>query len=385
MKRYRGSTRFVEHRLNVKNVSLKSALVAPTAFCLVGILVLSGISALNGLQRYRTLQEAERITPLLHSAIVMAAWAAPGEGVASAVFSATGSEEARRNLEPARAAFDEAFSALRSSAAAVPLSDRDAAADVAFLLDRLGSISQLRPRVDARQVTAKDIVDVLQPTAPRAFDLIQRVGLMTGDADISHAIEGLHALLQFTDGTQRVGLMTGDADISHAIEGLHALLQFTDGTHIEDGALLQGLSKGGLSDTDRTSLTDGQAIQQLFAPTVVAAAPADISQTFRDFTNGAVSEAVGRLRDGVERLAAKGSFTSDSTPPEALLQKRGAVLADLIGRYERDVAKLIHDGNARAWSSLLICILFSRGNYPRGLRSASSEGVRRGATRTCCR
>ena len=307
-------------------ISLRVRLVAPTVICLAGIVALATGAAVDRVDRYRVLQEIQRMAPLLRSASVIGATAGYDEGAASVGLGVADTPENRQRLVRSRAALDDAIATLKANVASIAIDDAAAAQDIAFILDRYAGLPAFRARVDARQLSATDVVAFLQPVAPRAFDFIQRSATRSKDAAIGHAINGLYALLQFADGT-----------------------------HMENCAAFPAASGAKVSEGDRDTSIAGVQTQDLFAAEVLSTAPPDVARDFDASLKGPAAATIQRARAMI--VASAGG----QAPPEgaawiAALLQRSETLAGLISRYERQLSDSIGAAAAAAWASLLVSL-----------------------------
>jgi len=308
------------------SLSLRKLLFLSLVPCLLGLVAVGFVLSKRSFDRYAHLAQIERSETLLFSVVQLTASTSPAEGTLSIRFSATGDEKTRAALVAARAANDQALADFRAAAAAVPLDDEVAGKDIDFILKRFEGIGSLRAAVDARQATPGDVTGYLQPTSPRAFDLVKRVGLSANDSEIARLTDGFHALLQFTEGAKMEG----------AIAALALDLRQLPVTQAEYFFL-------------------GMRLQEVFFPAIVAQAPPTIVERLSKYTEGSDGVTVGVVRKAVMALA-RGEPLPDAAETRTwpgVLEERDTVFLDLIGQYRSEMARETEGLSRTAYLSLL--------------------------------
>ncbi|MDR3437126.1 nitrate- and nitrite sensing domain-containing protein [Telmatospirillum sp.] len=263
---------------------------------------------------------------LLFSAVQLTASTSPAEGTASIRFSASGDEKIHQTLLAARRTQDQALTAFRAAAAAVVIDDETARADIDFITSRFEAIGTLRAAVDARRATTGDVIGYLQPTSPRAFDLVKRVGFYANDSDVAQLADGLYALLQFVEGAK-----------------------------MEDGAATQAIVFRKFPLAEAEIFFVGRHLQEVFAPAIIAAAPPAIAARFSASINGPTSTILSAIRSGVGAFAGGEALAGASETQAWLptLAQRDDVFLELLQQYQSEMSKMTEALIASAYFSLL--------------------------------
>ncbi|MGE4528093.1 MAG: methyl-accepting chemotaxis protein [Rhodospirillaceae bacterium] len=294
--------------------------------CLVGLLVLGAVLSKQSFERYGRLSRVESLETLIFAAAHLTLETSPAEGTRSIRFSVTGDPKLRQELVAARATHDQALAAFRAAAAAAGIGDETARSDIDFIIKRFTEMGPLRAAVDARKVSAPDVLGYLQPTSPRAFDLVKRVGLLAGHTEVARLIDGFHALLQFAEGAKH-----------------------------ENGAGVQALMVRQLPARDAEIYFNGIRLQEVFAPVVVAAAPAAAAARLRSRIGGSESAALEPIREALRGLAEGRTLPDASMTGDwmHLLEQRDEVFLEAIRDYRKAMTTEIRRLVEEAYFSLL--------------------------------
>ncbi|WP_114395913.1 methyl-accepting chemotaxis protein [Oleisolibacter albus] len=305
--------------------SLRTILLSATVPCLVFMVVMAGIVSIRTVGEYHKLSRLRELGALMAASAQLAGVSLPGEGTTSVGYAATGDAAVRSALSRARQEVDATGARFKAAAQAADLPDAEARDDIAFVVQRLDGMPGLRARVDQRQVEVGDVIGHMQPTSPRLFDLIQRIGIV---ADTS--------------------------EIGNLASGFHALLQYVDGTHVEETALAQALGSGRLSPAESDVFLMGLHLQDAFQPGVTVYAPPAISDALRTFLSGPAAARIGEMRGFVRGLAT-GTATGPVQPVwQEALRQRGEALTGMIGLYERLLTQTVEARVSAARQQMLL-------------------------------
>ncbi len=307
--------------------SLKKLLLVSMLPCVVGLAIIGTLSAKRSLDDYNKLASTKVLGSLINVTATFAGIDLPTEGVTSTRYEATGDPDVLRTLQDARRKFDQSLALFREASSHAGLSDADAIADVDFILRRVGDLENFRGSVDARRLTSADIVGTLQPTAPRAFDLIKRIGLQADNPKISKMVDGFYSLLQFIDGV-----------------------------HIEDSIAPQALAQGKLAAAESEGFFVGLRTQDLFGPSILATSPKPIADALSAFSNGPAGQRLQALR-GIVRADIVGGgapVTTELSVWNDLSRQRLETLIPLIGQYQGELSNTLDRLVNEAWFSFLL-------------------------------
>ncbi|PKU26120.1 methyl-accepting chemotaxis protein [Telmatospirillum siberiense] len=310
----------------MRHLDLRKLLLLSLVPCLVGLIAIGFILSKRAFDHYETLSQTKSLENLLFSAVQLTAETSPAEGTASIRFSVSGDEKSRQAMLAARLTQDQALSAFRAAAAVVALDDDVARADIDFIIKRFGEIGALRATVDARRATTGDVIGYLQPTSPRAFDLVKRVGLYANDSDVARLTDGLYALLQFVEGAK-----------------------------MEDGAATQALVFRKFPLAEAEIFFVGKHLQEVFAPAILATAPPVIGARFSASNSGQANTVLSAIRRGISAFAGGEPLPEASETQVWLttLAQRDEVFLELLRQYQSEMSKETEALIASAYLSLL--------------------------------
>ncbi len=308
-------------------LSLKKLLIISMLPCIMGLAILGALSAKRSLDDYNKLASTKILGSLINVTATLTGVDIPTEGVTSIQYTATGDPNVLRRLPDARRKVDQSLALFREASSHAGLSDAGAVADVDFILRRMDERESFRSSVDARRLTMVDILGVLQPCAPRAFDLIKRIGLQAGNAEISKMVDGFYSLLQFIDGV-----------------------------HIEDGAIIKALPEGKLSAADSEDFFVGLRTQELFGPSIRATSPKPITGALSAFLDGPAAQRLQALRDIVRAdIGGRGAPVTTELPVWSdLLRQRIEAIIPLNSQYQGELSRTLDRLANEAWFSFML-------------------------------
>ena len=294
--------------------------------CLLSVVGMGTVQINSEIENYAKLSRVQHLGALIVSASSLAGIVFPNEGLLSNKYGLAKDDQVKTALNTARATTDAALASFRSTAEQAALKDPESQADIAFILGRIPQLQQFRAKVDNRQMTAEELVATFQPTAPRAFDLVQRIGLESGHPGISRLASGFQALLQFVDG---INLETGG---SFAIMGSGKAIP----EHLE-------------------SYFVGVRMQDLFAPMIIASAPETIVTQFKQQLRGSaagkfdVTHAFIRATAHGDESAQRPAFNDWA----ALVGERTEAVQSIVGNYQKELSAAVDALVDHAWWRLL--------------------------------
>ena len=182
---------------------------------LTALAVFGAILILDTWRAYQVMERVAALEQLVSAASRLVVGGLNDESAKTHPFVASGSAEARAELNAARLRSDEAIRTFREAAASSNLSDPKARQLVDEIDRRLGGLQSFRAKADDRTLRRPELGDLIQPIAVNLADLIQQIANLVGEDRIRNHLLALHAAMQVNDGVSieagRSELMLRDA------------------------------------------------------------------------------------------------------------------------------------------------------------------------------
>lgn len=297
----------------MSRIPIKVLLYATIVPCLLGMLLFGAALSLRSYGDYQRLSSTDGLGAVVVTAAQLAATANPREGLQSIITLVSG--KTAPGLDESRKFFDATMATFRDNLTVADISDPAIAADAKALLEVADKMIELRRAVDAGKASPEDVSRTLQASSAVAYDLIDRIGYASGHVNIGKTIAGLHALLEFVDGTNS-----------------------------EIGGGMQALTQGNLSGMDLLAFYGGQSTQARFLPVYNATAPDGLKSELDKLISGDNAQTIADMRRYVDTVAAgkAGAAPADKFALwNAALNARAEALQKILSSYEAAVSSAV--------------------------------------------